>query len=277
MVPACRAWRDGCGTETRDTADWKSALRGNAAALSVHNFVGYFFKRLLTIALLLTVLGQTAWADDWFDAWHNSDQWDEAGDATLNPENPKQLVGKPGKGVLINGKNGRAQSLVSKQVFQDVEVHVEFMVGRHSNSGVIFCHGNHEVQILDSYGETKLTAGDTCGGIYPPAEGQPGTPSYHHLNGGSPPRVNACKPAGEWQTYDIIFQSPRFDKDGRKTANAKFVKVVLNGQVVQENVEAPYASGTDWDRQQHPRGPVTLQGDWGPVAFRNVRMRPWQA
>ena len=235
-------------------------------------------RRLLAATVMVLLVGQATAAgeDGWTqlgaDAWHQADAWLTAGDATLDPDNPKRLVGKPGQGVLINGATGRAASLVTKRRdYQDVEVHVEFMVAKGSNSGVIF-HGNHEIQILDSYGVKQPKAGD-CGGIYPRAEGQPGTSSYHHIDGGSPPRVNACKPPGEWQAMDIIFQAARFDDAGKKTANARFIKVVLNGQVIQENVEVPYASGTNWDRKQFPQGPIIIQGDYGPIAVRNVRVR----
>ncbi len=213
-------------------------------------------------------------ADDNFAVWQQpTGDWYAAGDAMVDPDNPRRLVGKPGTGVMINGKTGRTPSLVTKRHdFDDVEMHLEFMAAKGSNSGVIF-HGNHEIQILDSHGVKQPTAGD-CGGIYPRAEAKP---SYHHLDGGAPPRVNAAKQPGQWQTMDVIFQSPRFDQAGNKTAHAQFVKVVLNGQLIQENLEAPYASGTNWDRKQFPRGPIILQGDYGPVAFRNVRVRPWKA
>jgi hypothetical protein len=100
----------------------------------------------------VSLSGPAATADDWFKAWHNSDQWDVVGNAALDPGNPKQLVGKPGVGALVNGREGRRPSLVTKRGdYRDVEVHVEFMVARYSNSGVIF-HGNHEIQIRDTYG-----------------------------------------------------------------------------------------------------------------------------
>ena len=189
----------------------------------------------------------------------------------LDTWNEKHLVGDRGSGVLINGRIGKAQSLITqRRDYRDVAVHVEFTVARGSNSGVVF-HGNHEIQILDSFGVKELTAGH-CGGVYPPAEAEP---AYHHLPGGSPPRINASRPAGEWQTLDIIFQAPRFDANGGKTANARFVRVAHNGIVIQESVEVPHASGTNWDRPQHPTGPVILQGDYGPVAFRNLRIRDW--
>ena len=238
--------------------------------------------RFLAATILLLLLcqaaraGEDGWTplgpDDNFAAWHQpAGDWYVAGDAMLDPNDPKRLAGKPGTGVMINGKTGRTRSLVTKQAFDDVEVHLEFMVAKGSNSGVIF-HGNYEIQILDSHGIKRPTAGH-CGGIYPRAETQP---TYHHIDEGSPPRVNAAKPPGEWQTLDIIFQSARFAEDGTKTAHAKFVKVVHNGRVIQENQEVPWACGPNWDRKQFPRGPIIFQGDYGPVAYRNIRVRPWK-
>jgi len=233
---------------------------------------------LLLLLCPLAGAGEDGWtslgaAGD-FAVWHQpTGDWYEAGDATLHPDNGRLLAGTPGTGVMINGETGRTRSLVTKRRdFDDVEVHLEFMVAKGSNSGAIF-HGNHEIQILDSYGIDQPTAGH-CGGIYPRAEAQP---TYHHIDEGSPPRVNAAKPPGQWQTLDIIFQAARFDESGNKTANARFVRVVHNGLVIQENVEVPYASGTNWDRQQFPRGPIIFQGDYGPVAYRNIRVRPWEA
>ncbi|MCK4294980.1 MAG: DUF1080 domain-containing protein, partial [Planctomycetes bacterium] len=69
----------------------------------------------------------------------------------------------------------------------------------------------------------------------------------------------------------------RFDKDGKKTAHARFVRVVHNGVVIQENQEVPHASGTNWDRKQYPQGPIIFQGDYGPIALRNVRVRSYKA
>ena len=226
---------------------------------------------MVTAMVLLT--GKITRANGNFDAWHVGGDWYKAGDAMIDQDNNKRLAGKPGTGVLINGKTGRTQSLVTKRRdFRDVEIHVEFMVAKGSNSGVIF-HGNYEIQILDSYGVKKPTAGH-CGGVYPRAESKP---TYHHIDKGSPPRVNAAKRPGQWQTMDIIFQSARFDKNGNKTAHARFVKVVHNGKVIQEDVEVPYACGTNWDRKQYPQGPIIIQGDYGPIAVRNIRIKEWKA
>ena len=154
--------------------------------------------------------GEDCWTKLGVDAWHNSDKWDVVGDAALNSINIRRLVGKAGTGVLINGEEDNCPSLVTKRRdYHDVELHLEFMVAKGSNSGVIF-HSNYEIQIFDSYGIKTPTAGH-CGGVYPRAESKP---TYHHIDKDSPPRVNAAKRSGEWQTMDIIFQSPRFDKDG---------------------------------------------------------------
>jgi len=234
--------------------------------------------RVITLALIaLPLLGGVALAEDgWtqigLDDCYNSAEWIKAGDAALDPSNPRRLVAKDGSGVLINGKVGKTKSLVTKRRdYRDIELHVEFMVAKGSNSGIIF-HGNHEIQILDS-AHVKEPTGGHCGGIYPRAAMKP---KYHHIDKGSPPRVNAAKKPGLWQSYDIIFQAARFDKAGKKTANAKFVKVTHNGKVIQENVEVPYACGPNWDRKQYPQGPIIIQGDYGPIAIRNVRVRDWK-
>ena len=223
-------------------------------------------------ALFLLISSNSVDAINSFDVWHVGGDWYSAENARLDTWNEKRLIGDRGEGVLVNGRIGKTQSLITKRRdFRDVEVHLEFMLARHANSGIIF-HGNYEIQLLDS-AHVQEPTGAHCGGIYPRAEEKP---TYHHIDKGSPPRVNAAKPPGEWQTMDIIFQSPRFDKAGKKTAHARFVKVVHNGRLIQESVDVPYASGPNWNRKQHPQGPIIIQGDYGPIAIRNVRVRDWK-
>jgi hypothetical protein len=86
--------------------------------------------------------------------------------------------------------------------------------------------------------------------------------------------VNACRKPGEWQSFDIFFQAPRFDEQGQKTANAKFLRVLLNGLVIHENEDVTGPTRAALFSDEQPTGPLMLQGDHGPVAYRNFRIRP---
>jgi hypothetical protein len=204
--------------------------------------------------------------------WKARGEWEVVGDVMIDPENPRRLKSKPGKGVIWNGPKGRSPDLVSKESFRDVEINAEFYIPKKSNSGMKF-QTHYEIQIDDCYGMEKPTA-DHCGGIYPRAEL---TPRYHYLDKGTPPRVNAARPAGEWQSIDAIFLAPRFDANGKKTANARFVRVLLNGTLIHEGVDQATPTGHAWTKKETDGGPLLLQGDHGPVAFRNVRVRPYAA
>jgi hypothetical protein len=213
--------------------------------------------------------------DEWvelsgLEAWRRpTTNWELVGKAALNAMNPRKLDATPGAGVIYNGPTGRGINLVSKRTFGDVEVHAEFMIPKGSNSGIKL-EEVYEIQISDSHDAKTLTASH-CGGVYPRAEL---LPSYHHIDLGYPPKVNACRPPGAWQTLDIVFRAPRFDASGKKMANARFVSVKLNGQLVQESLDLPFPTGNNWRSPEHPTGRILLQGDHGAVAFRNVRARP---
>ena len=199
-----------------------------------------------------------------------SERWTFAKSVSLDGRNPKKLTFELGPGILVNGEKGNAADLYTNEKFGDVEIHVEFCIAKGSNSGVKF-HGHYEIQILDSFGKKELT-GDDCGGIYPRAEL---TPRYRYLDTGIAPKVNACKAAGEWQGLDVIFLAPRFDTVGKKTANAKIVKAMLNDQVIHENQEMETPTGHNFTKKEMAVGPLMFQGDHGPVAFRNLRVRAY--
>ncbi len=184
-------------------------------------------------------------------------KWSVVAGVKLKEGMPKFLEPVPGTGVLLSGDDGRGVDLLTELEHGDCEVHVEFTVSQGSNSGVYF-QGQYEVQILDSFGkkDADLKYGD-CGGIYNTAA----------------PRTNASKAPGEWQTVDVIVQAPRFDESGQKTANAQFIKVVHNGTVIHENVEVQKPTTASLGGPEKPKGPLMLQGDHGPVAFRNLRLK----
>jgi hypothetical protein len=177
------------------------------------------------------------------------------GFAQLDEKSPSKLVvDKTGTGEseLINSAN--SLDLYTEEKFGDGTFEVEFMIPKGSNSGV-YVMGNYEVQILDSYGKMKVDAGD-LGALY----------------GNFAPKVNAAKKPGEWQKFVIEYQAPRFDGD-KKVANVKFIKVVLNGEVIHENAELKGPTGSALGKEA-PRGPLMLQGNHGPVAFRNITFTP---
>jgi hypothetical protein len=234
--------------------------------------------RLTPLLVLVIALPAAAADDPWtellagdkLDAFTGkTDGWKWAKSVTLDPANPKKLAFEPGSGILVNSPKGTAPDLYTKEKHGDLEIHVEFLISKGSNSGVKF-HGLYEIQILDSYGKKGELTGEDCGGIYPRAELKP---KYHYLDKGVAPKVNACKAPGEWQTLEATFRAPRFDRDGKKTANARIVKATLNGQVIHEDQELLTPTGHNHTKPEVATGPLMFQGDHGPVAFRNVRVR----
>jgi hypothetical protein len=156
-------------------------------------------------------------------------------------------------------------SIRTKQQFGDCQLHLEFCApslvkgesqGR-GNSGV-FLMGRYEIQVLDCYDNPTYPDG-TTGGVY----------------GQYPPLANACRQPGEWQTYDILWEAPRWEA-GSLTKPA-YVTVLLNGIVLHHRVELMgYTSHRVLTTyEEHPAvGPLELQDHGDLVRFRNIWYRP---
>ncbi len=174
--------------------------------------------------------------------------------------------------ILVNGttKNNGIPYLFTKDDYGDARIEMEFMVPKGSNSGV-YVMGRYEVQILDSFGRPRMFAGD-LGGIY--QRWDPTRPEGQQSFEGSRPLANAAKAPGEWQTLDITFHAPRFDATGRKTADATFEKVLVNGVLVQQNATTTGPTRSAPLEGETTRGPVAIQGDHGPIAIRSLRVTP---
>jgi hypothetical protein len=142
--------------------------------------------------------------------------------------------------VLSSPKSG--SNLITDRKFGDFTLHVEFRYPKESNSGV-YLRGRHEVQIQDDFGNPP--ANDRFSGIY----------------GFISPSVIAARPAGEWETYDI-------------TLIGRMVTVVANGKQVICNQEIPGITGGALDSHEGEPGPLFLQGDHGPVDYRNIVITP---
>lgn len=190
--------------------------------------------------------------------------WQAAQSLALDPANPKAFQITPGTGLFFNSAAGKTKDLFSEVEHGDCELHVEFCVPQGSNSG-IYLMGRYEVQVFDSFGKKELKYSD-CGGLY---QSHLLFPAF----AGKPPAVNASKAPGEWQSFDIIFRAPRFDAAGKKIENAKFIKVMHNGQMIHENVEVNAPTRSAAFDEEKPLGPLKFQGDHGPVAYRNVVLK----
>lgn len=206
-------------------------------------------------------------------AWKTSNaagaNWQIAADVSAAMEEKYNMTPKPGTGVLVNLPTDKDKAnLLSVAEYGDVDVSFDFMMAAHSNSG-FYLQGRYEVQLLDSWGVQSPRYGD-CGGIYGRRRFVPEAQMYE----GHAPRQNACTAPGLWQHMEISFQAPRFDAKGTKIANAKMLKVVLNGVLVHENVELTGPTGGPISEQEAAKGPFMIQGDHGPVAFRHFSVRP---
>jgi 3-keto-disaccharide hydrolase len=195
-------------------------------------------------------------------------QWRLASGVRLHPENPKLFSIEPGAGIMVNGDTGRTWDIRTVMEHGSCELHVEYCVSQGSNSGV-YLQGQYEIQILDSWGTPDSDLTYTAnGGIYARWIEESRT-SYD----GAAPRTNASRPPGEWQSYDILFHAPKFDGDGVLVGRARFERVIHNGVVIHENFECSGPTRGAWSETDIPRGPLRLQGDHGPVAYRNIRIR----
>ncbi|HYL64765.1 MAG TPA: DUF1080 domain-containing protein [Candidatus Methylomirabilis sp.] len=159
----------------------------------------------------------------------------------------------------------RTGFIYTKQAFGDCQLHVEFREPtpprgesqERGNSGV-FLMGLYEIQVLDSY-DNKTYADGQASAVY----------------GQYPPLVNAARPPGEWQAYDIVFHGPRFDAESKLFRPAR-ITVFDNGVLVQDNVEltGPTAHGARPPYKPTPEKlPLGLQDHGNPVRFRNIWIR----
>jgi tetratricopeptide (TPR) repeat protein len=181
--------------------------------------------------------------------------------------------GTPAKWTLAQGAMQVAPGtgmLFSKDSVGDVQLHIEWMAPApakgndqdRGNSGVFFADGRYEVQVLDSWHNTTYADGQAAS-IY----------------GQYPPLVNASRPPGTWQSYDIVYTRPRFGATGTVTTPA-YLSVWHNGVLVQDHrpLVGPTANGSRPPYEAHPdRLRIGLQDHEHPVRFRNIWYRPLEA
>jgi hypothetical protein len=167
-----------------------------------------------------------------------------------------------------NVKEGYAEvngtgNIFTRQEFGDVQLHIEWAApaeavgegqGR-GNSGVYF-QGRYEIQVLDSYNNKTYFDGQ-AGAFY----------------GNFPPLVNPARKPGEWQTYDIIFRTPKLGTDGKQIIPGSLT-VFFNGVLVQDHVPVKSATTAAAFKDVTPKAPLMLQDHGNPVRYRNIWIRP---
>ncbi len=157
-----------------------------------------------------------------------------------------------------------AGEIRTKRVFHDFQLHIEWRepVGLEGasqgrgNSGV-YLQGRYEIQVLDSYNNPTYASG-SAGSVY-----------KQHA-----PLVNAMRPQGEWNVYDIIYEAPTFKKDGT-FRTYPHVTILHNGVLIQNHTEI--LGSTEYvgfpKQREHGDGPIMLQDHGNPVSFRNIWIR----
>jgi hypothetical protein len=170
---------------------------------------------------------------------------------------PSQWVVQEDGSVVATGGDA-----ITKLEFLDFQLHVEFLCPlmaeksgqARANSGV-YLHGRYEIQVLDSYERPPEI--DGCGALY----------------GIAPPLVNASRPPGEWQSYDMIFRGPRYGPRDEFVSHAR-VTVLHNGVVIHNNVDVPRPTRAGLPGGfMRTMGPIMLQGKGDPVRYRNIWIR----
>lgn len=187
----------------------------------------------------------------------NLDAWE--------PARPDGALWRIENGALVVVPQEKGCDLRTKRAFGDAQLHLEFRTplpakgsGQDRGNSGVYLMSLYEVQVLDSWQNETYVNGQ-LGSIY----------KQH------PPLVNAARPPGEWQTYDIIFVAPRFDADGAVRSPARLT-VLLNGVLVQNDatLRGPTVYRGEPRYALHPaKLPLLLQDHQHPVAYRNIWIR----
>ncbi|MEM9326894.1 MAG: family 16 glycoside hydrolase [Bacteroidota bacterium] len=202
------------------------------------------------------------------------ENWQIVGSVVSDFQERHHIGTTKGTGVLLNQQTPEQKAHIFTGFDHgDIELDIEFLMPKGSNSGIYF-QSRYEIQLYDSWMVEALEPKD-CGSIY--ERWDPSKPDGQQGYEGHPPRINAAKAPGLWQHFHIKFRAPRFDANGNKTANAVFEEVIHNGVTIHENVEVTGPTrAAITDDSEVPVAPLMIQGDHGPVAFRNIQFKLYQ-
>lgn len=250
-------------------------LRSKNSLLS-RSGIGFLIMCSAGLALNQKAIGQSSQIplQDLSSFKEPGSSWQIVGDVNANLEKQNVLRTAKGSGILVNlpGKKNHGQDLFTGFEHGDMDLELDYMMAAGSNSG-IYLQGRYELQLLDSWGVTTSRPGDN-GGIYERWDDSRGKGNEGYE--GYAPRQNASKAPGLWQHLKVSFQAPRFDASGKKTENAKILRVELNGVMIHENIELNGPTrGAIGGGDEKAAGPLRIQGDHGAVAFKNIQLRQY--
>lgn len=204
------------------------------------------------------------------------DNWIMVDEPLFGLEKPNTVKYSKGNNAILNLNNqvgkGANKHLFSKMEHADIDLEMEVMMPKGSNSGIYF-QSRYEIQLLDSWGVTKPKHSD-IGGIY--QRWDESLPEGEKGYEGIAPPVNAAKAPGVWQHFSISFIAPRFNDQGEKISNAIFKSVTLNGVLLHENKELTGPTRAAVSGKEVAFAPLMIQGDHGPVAIRNIKYKAYQ-
>jgi hypothetical protein len=193
-----------------------------------------------------------------FEMWKPS-RW-KLTDFELDAADPTKFALKDGMGALVNQGVAPAEDYVSSFVFGDAKVHVECALPK-GGATAVSVHGRYDILLADP-GDEKTLGLSSMGAVLP---------GEHFA--GSPPLLPAFKGPGQWHDLDFFFRAPRFDATGKKTANARFERVMVDDVLLQNQIELsePVRGATGPETAE---GPLVIRGGLGTCAVGGIMVRP---
>ncbi|QKZ11306.1 family 16 glycoside hydrolase [Spirosoma sp. KUDC1026] len=198
--------------------------------------------------------------------------WQLAGDVYYDVNKAgKPSLGK-GTGILVNLPTAKANDPISTSLQHgDLALEIDVMLEKDAKA-LLLLQGRYGLQLVDSWGTKTPTVSD--GGAIEERWNEQGTAGQQGYEGHAPAQ-NVNRAPGLWQHYSIVFRAPRFDAQGRKTANARFVSVKLNGVTIHENIELTGPTHSAVAQDEKATAPLVIKGQQGSLAVRDIRYKAY--
>ncbi len=202
-----------------------------------------------------------------------SSNWKLAADVFFNLNKANNSTTKSGTGIVVHRLTAPevTDHLFTKMEHGDIALDLEFMLDKGVAAGIAL-QGRYTILLTDSWGCSAPSPAN-CGAIA--GRWDESRPTGRKLFESHSPTQNVTKAPGLWQQLSVVFRAPRFNQSGQKIANARLVRVVLNGVTVQTNVELTGPTQRAAFADEKPTGPLVILGDGNGAALRNVRYKAY--